>query len=149
VIHRECREDERRPRSHRRARDRRRPDGWRQIAAGQRSMQAVSDVFLGWARIGGRDYYWRQLRDGKASADIERASVRDLARYARLCGWTLAHAHPRTGDAAAITGYLGSRDAFDQAIARFAQRYARQSHDDYLAFKREIDAGRLEAAATA
>jgi hypothetical protein len=81
--------------------------------------------------------------------DIERASVTELARYGRLCGWTLAHAHARSGDPAAIAGYLGASDAFDRADSRFAKRYAQQNQDDYLAFKREIDAGRLEAAPSA
>lgn len=118
------------------------------VVEGQRFMQAVSDSFLGWARIGGRDYYFRQLRDGKASADIENASVGALARYASLCGWTLAHAHARTGDAVAIAGYLGTGDAFDRAVAKFAERYAKQNMDDYVAFRQAVDDGQLKADTT-
>jgi hypothetical protein len=118
------------------------------VVEGQRYTQAVSDSFLGWAHIGAQDFYWRQLRDGKASADIDRADPAQLRQYARLCGWTLAHAHARTGDAVAIAGYLGSNDVFDKALTRFAERYAKQNLQDYQAFKGEIEAGRLEADTT-
>ena len=99
----------------------------------------------GWAHIGAQDFYWRQLRDGKASADIDRDDPVRLQKYARLCGWTLAHAHARTGDAVAIAGYLGSSDVFDKALTSFAERYAKQNLQDYEVFKGEIEAGRLEA----
>ncbi len=94
------------------------------VVAGQRTIQAASDAFLGWARTGGHDYYWRQLRDGKASADIDAADQAQLANYAKLCGWTLAHAHARSGDAVAIAGYLGSGTVFDDAIVDFSAAYA-------------------------
>jgi uncharacterized protein (DUF2252 family) len=118
------------------------------VVEGQRFTQAVSDSFLGWAHIGTHDFYWRQLRDGKASADIDRGDPVQLRKYARLCGWTLAHAHARTGDAVAIAGYLGSNDVFDKALTRFAERYAKQNLQDYQAFKGEIEAGRLAADTT-
>ena len=95
---------------------------------GQRLMQAASDVFLGWARggpDGGQDFYVRQLRDMKGSAEIERMSPRELDVYAALCGATLARAHARSGQAPAIAGYLGRGDAFDRAVAAFAVRLRR------------------------
>ena len=115
------------------------------VVTGQRLTQAVSDEFLGWAHAGGHDFYWRQLKDGKASADIDRADPDQLARYARLCGWTLAHAHARTGDPVAIAGYLGKGTVFDEAVVHFAESYAAQNRDDYSEFKSQIDDGQLAA----
>ena len=95
------------------------------VVAGQRLMQAASDIFLGWQRTGGldgqpRDFYVRQLRDWKCSFDIESLRPEGLRLYGELCGWTLARAHARSGDRIAIAAYLGGSDVFDQAIAQFA-----------------------------
>ena len=88
-------------------------------------MQAASDLFLGWLTTPiGEEYYVRQLRDMKMSIPVEGFSAVRLARYARMCGWTLARAHAKSGDAATISGYLGKSDKFDEAIAEFQKRYA-------------------------
>jgi uncharacterized protein (DUF2252 family) len=120
----------------------------RRVVEGQRLMQTANDIFLGWTHTPetGNDFYWRQLRDWKGSADIESMRAVDLNRYARLCGWTLARAHARSGDPIAIAGYLGSNDTFDKALTEFAERYADQNQRDYEAFLEEIRSGRLEAA---
>ncbi len=117
----------------------------RRVVEGQRLMQAVSDPFLGWGRSRdtGHDFYWRQLRDWKGSVNIENLSASDLAHYARLCGWTLARAHARTGDPIAISGYLGSGDGFDKAMVLFAERYADQNEADHARFVAQTDSGRL------
>ena len=120
----------------------------RRIVEGQRLMQTVNDIFLDWSHISktGRDYYWRQLRDWKGSVDVDRLNAAELNDYARLCGWTLARAHARSGDPAAIAAYLGSSDTFDQALTEFAEHYADQNERDYETFMEEIRSGRLEAA---
>jgi uncharacterized protein (DUF2252 family) len=116
------------------------------VVQGQRMMQAVSDVFLGWFSGGdGRHYYWRQLRDMKGSALIETMTASALERYAAICAWTLARAHARSGDPVAIAAYLGSSDRFDRAIASFAERYADQNEHDYQSFVAAIRSGRLQA----
>ena len=117
---------------------------------GQRLMQATSDIFLGWLRaqsIGGRDedYYLRQLRDWKVSAVIEEMSPRGMELYARLCGWTLARAHARSGDRIAIAAYLGKSTRFDNALADFAETYADQNERDHAALADAVAAGRVEA----
>ncbi|HEX8160055.1 MAG TPA: DUF2252 domain-containing protein [Solirubrobacteraceae bacterium] len=121
------------------------------VVEGQKLMQAASDIFLGWLAatgpVGGtRDYYLRQAADGKGAIDISLLLPAGLADYGRLCGWTLARAHARAGDRIAISGYLGSGDAFDRAVAAFAERYADQNEDDYKALKEAVDSGRVEAA---
>ena len=108
----------------------------RRVVEGQRLMQAASDVFLGWVATKGLDdehrcFYVRQLWDGKGSAEIERMSPRDLAIYSSLCGEALARAHARSGDRIAIASYLGKGDAFDEALARFAEAYADQNERDF------------------
>jgi hypothetical protein len=110
-------------------------------------MQAASDAFLGWSSssFDGHDYYWRQLRDMKGSADIATMRPRALAVYAALCGWTLARAHARSADARVIAGYLGSGDGFDRAIATFAHAYAAQNALDHEAHQQAIADGRLPA----
>jgi hypothetical protein len=120
----------------------------RRIVEGQRLMQTINDVFLGWTHNPetGRDYYGRQLRDWKGSVEIEGLDLVDLNSYARLCAWTLARAHARSGDPISIAGYLGSNDSFDRALTEFAERYADQNERDYEAFMEEIRSGRLEAA---
>jgi uncharacterized protein (DUF2252 family) len=120
----------------------------RRVVEGQRLMQTVNDIFLGWTHTPetGRDFYWRQLRDWKGSVDVEHLEAADLHSYARACAWTLARAHARSGDPVAIAGYLGSSHAFDHALTEFAERYADQNECDYEAFLEEIRSGRLEAA---
>jgi uncharacterized protein (DUF2252 family) len=108
------------------------------VVTGQRLMQAAGDGLLGWLRAEGvdgkpRDFYVRQLWDGKGSAEIEAMNVPTMDAYARLCGWTLARAHARTGDRRAIAGYLGNGDRFDRAIAAFSSAYADQNEADYEA----------------
>ena len=118
------------------------------VVYGQRMMQAASDIYLGWARGSldvDRNYYWRQLRDMKVSAEVESMTPVGLRIYAAMCGWTLARAHARSGDPIAIAAYLGKRDTFDQAITDFAQRYADQNEQDYQAFAKAVRSGRLEA----
>ena len=119
----------------------------RRVVEGQRLLQAANDMFLGWTRTPetGREFYWRQLRDWKGSAVIETMRADDCVRYARLCGWTLARAHARTGDPVAIAGYLGRSDKFDRALTVFAELYADQNERDYDAFLSEIRSGKLEA----
>ena len=120
------------------------------VVAGQRLMQATSDIFLGWDRITGydevqRDFYFRQFRDWKGSLEIESMVPAGLSVYARLCGGTLARAHARSGDRIAIAAYLGKSDAFDQAIAAFSVAYADQNERDYQAMLSAIATGRLHS----
>ena len=117
------------------------------VVQGQRMMQAVSDIFLGWTKGAeqNRYYYWRQLRDMKGSSDIESMRPTALTFYAGMCGWTLARAHARSGDPVAIAAYLGSSDVFDQAVTDFSLRYADQNEQDFEAFIKAIRSGRLEA----
>ena len=117
------------------------------VVQGQRMMQAASDIFLGWTKglDENRHFYWRQLRDMKGSAVVESMTPVALPFYARICGWTLARAHARSGDPVAIGEYLGQDDAFDHSITDFAQRYADQNEQDYDAFLSKIHSGQLEA----
>jgi uncharacterized protein (DUF2252 family) len=122
------------------------PPGQR-VVRGQRLMQAASDLFLGWSEVepGGESYYWRQLRDMKASPPVELMSPASLALHGRLCGRTLAVAHARSSDPVAIGSYLGPRTGFDTAVTRFAIRYARQNAADFAAFSAAIADRRVEA----
>jgi uncharacterized protein (DUF2252 family) len=104
------------------------------VVAGQRLIQSASDLFLGWTRLGERDYYVRQLRDMKGSVPVDKLSAQELAEYGRACGDALALGHARSGDPAAITGYLGRGDRFDRAVASFAAAYADQNAADYKVF---------------
>ena len=122
------------------------------VVEGQRLMQAAGDIFLGWLRGAQglddgepRDFYVRQLWDSKTSADIGTMRPSAMSLYARLCAWTLARAHARSGDSIAIAGYLGSGDAFDRAIAAFAEDYADQNERDYAALLGAIGDGRVVA----
>ena len=120
------------------------------VVAGQRLMQAATDIFLGWQRIRGlggvtRDYYVRQFHDWKGSADVETLLVPGATVYARICGATLARTHARWGDRIAIASYLGKSDAFDRAIADFSMAYADQNERDYAAFAAAVNSGRLAA----
>ena len=120
----------------------------RRVVEGQRLLQAASDIFLGWTRgvfQADRYYYWRQLRDMKGSAPVELMSPVGLRFYARMCGWTLARAHARSGDPIAIAEYLGTDDTIDNAIADFSTRYANQNQRDYESFVKAIADGRIQA----
>jgi uncharacterized protein (DUF2252 family) len=103
------------------------------VVVGQRLMQAASDIFLGWSSDSGHDYYVRQFRDMKGSVNLDAMTAAGFASYAEICGQTLARSHARTGDAAVISGYLGSGTRFDEAIADFAAAYAAQNDRDYAA----------------
>jgi uncharacterized protein (DUF2252 family) len=121
----------------------------RRVVEGQQLVQSAVDVFLGWSHydgaVGSADYYVRQLWDGKASASIDDMSPKVLTSYAELCGGVLARAHARSGDAAAISGYIGSDDTFDRAITSFAVAYARRNEKDHAAIVAAIAAGELVA----
>jgi uncharacterized protein (DUF2252 family) len=106
------------------------------VVSGQHAIQAASDLFLGWMRNEGRDYYVRQLRDMKASLDLEGMSRNALINYAAHCGSVLARGHARSGDPLAIAAYLGKSDAFETAMVTFAQRYAAQVEQDFEAFRK-------------
>ena len=121
------------------------------VVAGQRLMQAASDIFLGWHRsrfgpgTASYDFYIRQLRDWKASADVATMAPAAMRAYGQLCGWTLARAHARSGDRIAIAAYLGRSAVFDQAIGEFAAAYADQNERDHRALARAVKAGRVVA----
>jgi uncharacterized protein (DUF2252 family) len=120
------------------------------VVAGQRLMQAASDIFLGWFRgPAGRDFYWRQLKDMKGSANVEGMSPDELVIYAGLCGWALARAHARSGDRVQIAAYLGKSERFDTAIAAFAEAYADQTERDHAALLAAEKSGRVVAEAGA
>ena len=121
------------------------------VVRGQQISQAVSDIFLGWLRVDAgldgkaRDFYGRQLKDWKGSAEIEQMIPRGMAAYGRLCSWTLARAHARSGDRIAIASYLGGGNAFDRAILEFSRAYADQNDRDYQALSDAVKSGRLVA----
>jgi uncharacterized protein (DUF2252 family) len=120
------------------------------VVVGQRLMQAVSDIFLGFVRADGidgvtRDFYVRQLRDWKGSAEVELMRPEGMLPYGQLCGWTLARAHARSGDRVALAAYLGGGAAFDEAIREFAEAYADQNDRDHRALVEAIAAGRIAA----
>ncbi len=120
------------------------PHQGERVVVGQRLMQAASDIFLGWAEVpGSQDYYVRQLRDMKASVDIGAFRARTLIDYGAVCGWALARAHAKAGDAATIAGYLGRGDRFDRALARYAPAYADQVERDFEAFEAGVRSGRF------
>jgi uncharacterized protein (DUF2252 family) len=121
------------------------------VVVGQRLMQASSDIFLGWVHVDAgldgqaRDFYGRQLKDWKGSAEIEQMVPKGLATYGRLCGWTLARAHARSGDRIAIAAYLGRGASFDHAILEFSKAYADQNERDYQALATAVKSGRIVA----
>ena len=122
----------------------------RRVVEGQRMMQAASDIMLGWERIETidgerRDFYIRQLWDAKGSVDVELMDPPELETYGKICGWTLARAHARSGDRIAIAAYLGKGDAFDRAMASFSETYADQNDRDYRALEEAAAAGRIVA----
>jgi uncharacterized protein (DUF2252 family) len=121
------------------------------VVAGQRLMQATSDIFLGWQRTEAgldgrsRDFYVRQLRDWKFSVDIEAMVPSGMLMYGELCGWTLARAHARSGDRIAIAAYLGGSGAFDRAVTEFAGSYADQNERDWGSLRDAVSSGQLAA----
>ncbi len=121
------------------------------VVTGQHLMQASSDIFLGWVHVESgldekeRDFYGRQLKDWKGSAEVEQMVPRGMAVYGRLCGWTLARAHARSGDRVAIAAYLGKGATFDRAIVEFSHAYAEQNERDYKALAAAVESGRITA----
>ena len=118
------------------------------VVMGQQLMQSASDIFLGWGSFEWdvpRDVYLRQLRDWKGSADIRGMTPAGMDLWSRMCGWTLARAHARSGDRVAIASYLGKSDVFDRAVAAFAVSYADQNERDYRTLQAAVDTGRLPA----
>ncbi len=121
------------------------------VVVGQRLMQATSDIFLGWVHVDSglddqpRDFYARQLKDWKGSAEIEQMVPQAMATYGTLCGWTLARAHARSGDRIAIASYLGSSSSFDRAILEFSKAYAEQNERDYQELAAAVKSGRITA----
>jgi uncharacterized protein (DUF2252 family) len=129
-------------------------NGGQRVVIGQRLMQAVSDIFLGWVRVTGidgvrRDFYLRQLRDWKGSLEVEAIAPEGIAPYGELCGWTLARAHARTGDPVAVAAYLGGGPSFDEAVHSFAAAYADQNERDHQTLLDAIASGRITAEAGA
>jgi uncharacterized protein (DUF2252 family) len=123
------------------------PNSGQRVVEGQQLVQAQSDIFLGWSEgRQNRQFYIRQLRDWKGSVETEGGTANQIEFYARLCGRTLARGHARSGDAAAITGYLGKGDAFDRAVTEFSEAYAEQNLRDFNEFVAAIDDGRLVCA---
>jgi uncharacterized protein (DUF2252 family) len=116
------------------------------VVDGQRRIHAASDIFLGWGEQDGTHFYVRQLQDMKGSLDLARLRGGPLATYAGLCGWALARAHARSGDAVCLAAYLGQGDAMDRALARFAGAYADQTERDHATFVAAVKDGRLQAA---
>ncbi len=122
------------------------PNHGQRVVNGQRLMQPVSDIFLGWTKTRrGRHFYVRQLRDIKIKLAVETFGKGEMLLDAEWCGHTLALSHARSGDPALISGYLGKSDAFDKAIEAFSVAYADQNDEDYAALKRAIDSGKLKA----
>ena len=118
------------------------------VVVGQRLMQSSSDVTLGWVKVadgrGAGDYYFRQLRDWKGSAEIDQLQPEGMTAYARQCGWTLARAHARSGTRVTIASYLGSKDVFDRAVADFAAAYADKNERDYALLQEAAASGRIQ-----
>ena len=123
------------------------PEPGERVVQGQRLMQSSSDIFLGWTTgvEAGRHFYWRQLRDMKGSALVEGMSPRGMSVMAGLCGWTLARAHARSGDPAALRSHMGKGPEFDKSITEFGMAYVTQNDQDYNAFLAAVEDGRLEA----
>jgi uncharacterized protein (DUF2252 family) len=123
------------------------PNHGQRVVQGQRLTQAASDIMLGWTTgaLQGRHFYVRQLRDMKFSATIEAMDIVAIKEYGKLCGRTLARAHARSGDAAAISGYMGNSTVFDEAVADFAFSYADQSERDYKTLAKAVRDGRIPA----
>ena len=116
------------------------------VVVGQRLVQEASDLFLGWTHSSGHDFYVRQLRDMRYASDLTALGPNQLLAQAELCGVSLARAHARTGDPAALAGYLGTGAAFDEALARFSEAYARQTERDHAELRRAVKRGRVATA---
>jgi uncharacterized protein (DUF2252 family) len=125
-------------------------DEGERVVVGQRMMQSASDVFLGWSRIRkpALDLYFRQLRDTKISVNLDALQIAGFIDYAHYCGWAVARAHGKTGDASAISGYLGGSDAFDRSLKRFARLYADQTERDHSVLVKAVKSGRVRAQTT-
>lgn len=111
----------------------------RRVVEGQRSIQAEHDMLLGWTSVAGtdgamHDYYVRQLWEEVGPLDLDLLGPKGLRTLACACGWTLAHAHARTGNRFAIASYLGGSDRFDEAVLTFSQLYANQNEQDFAQF---------------
>lgn len=121
------------------------------VVIGQRLLQAAPDIFLGWFKYGGLDFYVRQLRDMKGGIEFDpnKVKIENLPQYSSLCGWALALAHAKSGDAAMIAGYAGNSDELDQAMVNFAFAYADQTEKDYQALVAAAKSGRIKVAASA
>ena len=121
------------------------------VVVGQRMIQGSPDIFLGWGEVDGRHLYVRQLADMKGGIDFDRRRPQGhfdaLMEYCRLCGWALALAHAKSGDAAMIAGYCGKSAALDDALGKFALSYARQTERDYEALEKARRTGRIQVAA--
>ncbi len=115
----------------------------KRVADGQRIMQAASDLFLGWTKLGSTRFYVRQLRDAKFAVPLDLLDAEERSDYAEVCGWALARAHACSGDAAQIAGYLGPGDGFDRAVASFAVSYADQTEADHAALERAVRMGKV------
>ena len=123
----------------------------RRVVVGQHTMQASSDILLGWQRSRGfddvpRDFYVRQLHDWKGAVEVQQMTLAAMTSYGRLCGWTLARAHARSGDRIEIAGYLGAGPVFDEAVADFATAYAEQNERDHAALVAAVRSGRTPVA---
>ncbi len=122
------------------------PNHGQRVVIGQRLMQPTSDMLLGWTRgRSGRDFYVRQLRDVKIKFRVETFGKAEMRIFADWCGYSLALSHARSGDPAAMSGYLGKSDAMDQALAAFSVAYADQNEKDHAALRRAIRAGKVKA----
>ena len=117
------------------------------VVEGQRLLQSSSDIFLGWNHLGDVDYYVRQLRDWKASVDVDALDIAGLVSYGQLCGATLAKGHARSGDRAAIAAFIADREEFTEAMVTFARAYADQNERDYASLQAAAADGRITATA--
>ncbi len=120
------------------------PNHGQRVVMGQRMMQSASDIFLGWTATEKGHFYIRQMRDMKIKPLVELFGPEIMNQYAEACGWALARAHARSGDAAKIAGYLGKKEDFDEALADFSESYADQNEKDYKALVQAVREGRLE-----
>jgi uncharacterized protein (DUF2252 family) len=121
----------------------------RRAALGQRAIQPMSDLLLGWTRIGPHDYLVRQLNDHKGSIDLTKLRGAGLKQLALIAGELLARGHARSGDACGIRGYCGSAEKTSKAFATFAIEYAGQTALDYRAFVAAIRKGKIKVAVRA
>jgi uncharacterized protein (DUF2252 family) len=124
------------------------PNHGQRVVAGQRLLQAAPDIFIGWGELEGMHFYIRQLRDMKGGIEFDpkKVKVKNMAQYTALCGWALALAHAKSGDAAMIAGYAGKNNELDKAIARFAFSYAEQTEKDFNALTEAAKSGRISVA---